>query len=80
MITRVQKWGNSLALRIPQAFAVGIGLHDGSLVEISLDDGRLIVAPVFQSKLTLDQLLAQVTDENWHREVETGSALGNEAL
>jgi antitoxin MazE len=79
MITRVQKWGNSLALRIPKSFAAEVGLQTDSSVEISLADGKLIIAPITKSKLTLKQLLAQVTDENLHHEVETGPALGNEA-
>jgi antitoxin MazE len=79
MITRVQKWGNSLALRIPKSFAAEVGLQTDSSVEISLADGKLIIAPITKSKLTLKQLLAQVTDENLHHETETGPALGNEA-
>lgn len=79
MITRVQKWGNSLALRIPKSFAAEVGLQNDSSVEVSLADGKLVIAPVTQSKLTLELLLAQVTDENLHHEVETGPALGNEA-
>ncbi len=79
MITRVQKWGNSLALRIPKSFADEVGLQTDSSVEVSLADGKLVVAPVTKSKLTLKQLLAQVTDENLHHEVETGPAQGNEA-
>jgi antitoxin MazE len=79
MITRVQKWGNSLALRIPKSFAAEVGLQTDSSVEVTLADGKLIIAPIVKSKLTLKQLLAQVTDENLHREVETGPAQGNEA-
>ena len=79
MITRVQKWGNSLALRMPKSFAAEVGLQTDSSVEVSLADGKLIIAPIVKSKLTLKQLLAQVTDENLHREVETGPAQGNEA-
>ncbi len=79
MITRVQKWGNSLALRIPKSFADEIGLQTDSSGEVSLADGKLVVAPVAKSKLTLKQLLSQVTDENLHHEVETGPAQGNEA-
>ncbi len=79
MITRVQKWGNSLALRIPKSFADEVGLQTDSAVEVSLADGKLVVAPVAKSKLTLKQLLSQVTDENLHHEVETGPAQGNEA-
>jgi antitoxin MazE len=79
MITRVQKWGNSLALRIPKSFAAEVGLQTDSSVEVSMVDGKLVVAPVTKSKLTLKQLLAQVTDENLHHEVETGPVQGNEA-
>ena len=79
MITRVQKWGNSLALRIPKSFAVEVGLQTDSSVEVSLADGKLVITPIAKSKLTLKQLLAQVTDENLHHEVETGPAQGNEA-
>jgi len=79
MITRVQKWGNSLALRIPKSFAAEVGLQTDSSVEVSLADGKLVIAPIAKSKLTLKQLLMQVTDENLQHEVETGSAQGNEA-
>jgi antitoxin MazE len=79
MITRVRKWGNSLALRIPKSFAAEVGLETDSSVEVSMVDGKLVISPVAKSKLTLKQLLAQITDENLHHEVETGPAQGNEA-
>ena len=78
MKTRVQKWGNSLALRIPKSFAAEVGLDPNSSVEMSLRDGKLVVVPSEKPKLTLRQLLAQVTSENLHREVDTGSAVGGE--
>jgi len=79
MLTHIQKWGNSLALRIPQSVAREIGLSQDSSVEVSLVDGKLVVVPVAKRKLTLAKLLAQVTDENIHQEVVTGSAMGREA-
>ena len=79
MKTRVQKWGNSLALRIPKSFATEVGLQTDSSVEVSLVKGKLIIAPIVKRKLTLRALLAQVTDNNLHREVDTGSAVGSEA-
>jgi len=79
MKTRVQKWGNSLALRIPKSFANEVGLQRETSVEVSLTDGRLVITPVSEPKPTLKQLLAKVTKENLHHEVETGSAVGNEA-
>ena len=78
MKTRVQKWGNSLALRIPKSFAVEAGLECDSPVEVSLIDGKLVIAPAIKPKLTLKQLLAQVTKDNLHREVDTGLAVGSE--
>jgi antitoxin MazE len=79
MKTRVQKWGNSLALRIPKSFATEVGLQTDSSVEVSLVKGKLVIAPIVKRKLTLRALLAQVTDNNLHREVDTGSAVGSEA-
>jgi antitoxin MazE len=78
MRSRVQKWGNSLALRIPKSFATEVGLHRETSVEISLADGKLIIAPAAKPKLTLKQLLSKVTEENLHHEVDTGPAVGNE--
>jgi antitoxin MazE len=78
MRTRVQRWGNSLALRIPKPFAAEVGLEPDTPVEVSLVNGKLVVAPVVEPALTLEHLLAQVTEDNLHREVETGPAMGNE--
>ena len=78
MLTRVQKWGNSLAVRIPKPFANEVGLEQDTPVEVSIADGKIIVMPVHEPSLSLDQLLAQVTEDNLHREVDMGSAVGNE--
>jgi len=78
MKTRVQKWGNSLALRIPKSFANEAGLQEETPVELSLADGKLVITPVTEPKPTLKELLAKVTRENLHHEVDTGPAVGNE--
>jgi len=78
MKTRVQKWGNSLALRIPKSFAAEAGLHADAAVELSLVEGALVVQPIPQQPLTLDQLLRDVTDENLPDEWDTGPAVGKE--
>jgi len=75
----VQKWGNSLALRIPKPFATEIGLRRNSPVEVSLVEGRLVIVPVVEPALTLEHLLAQVSEDNLHGEIETGPAVGREA-
>ena len=78
MLTKVQKWGNSLALRIPKAFAVDAQLENDSFVEIRIVKGKIIVTPVPAPDWTLDELLAGITKNNLHNEVDTGSAVGNE--
>jgi antitoxin MazE len=77
MKSKVQKWGNSLALRIPRSFAAETGLRKESGIEISLDDGRIIITPERKSP-TLRQLLAGVNKNNLHGETDTGAARGNE--
>ena len=78
MRTRIQKWGNSLALRIPKSFAAETHLEQGTLVEMSLHDGKLLVTPVPQSAITLEELLKHVTPQNLHHEIDTGPAVGGE--
>jgi mRNA interferase MazF len=78
MKTRIQKWGNSLALRIPKSFAVETHLEQGTLVEVSLVNGALHVTPLRQPAVTLEALLQGITPENLHPEVDTGPAVGSE--
>ena len=79
METRVQRWGNSLALRIPKLLADEAGLKDNSPVQLALRDKLLVVVPIRQPAISLDALLAQVTPNNLHSEVQTGPAVGGEA-
>ena len=78
MKTRIQKWGNSLALRIPKSFAIEVGLQRETSVEVSLSNGKLVITPIAKPKPTLKQLLAKINKENLHHEVDTGPATGNE--
>ena len=75
----VQKWGNSLALRIPKPFAEDVGVSEGTVVDVSISKGRLIAAPVAPRRAHLEDLLRRVTKRNLHREVATGPAVGREA-
>ena len=79
MKARIQKWGNSLALRIPKSFAAESQLEQGMLVDVSLHEGKLVVTPLRPPALTLEELLQGLTPQNLHYEVDTGSAVGNEA-
>ena len=79
MHSKVQKWGNSLALRIPKAFALEVGLREDADVEVSIRQGNLVVAPLKTSTYNLNDLLAKVTRRNLHGEVDLGPAAGREA-
>lgn len=78
MYTRIQKWGNSLAVRIPKSFAAEVGLEQDSEVELSLLDGKLVLLPVKPHHASLAALLNQITDDNLHAEISAGEPLGNE--
>ncbi len=79
MKTKVQKWGNSLALRIPKSFAAETLLEPDTEVELSLVDGKLVVTPVVQLIYSLEDLLSEITAENIHEEADTGTSVGLEA-
>jgi len=79
METRVQKWGNSLALRIPKPLADEVGLKDNSPVQLALRDRQLVIVPVLKPAFSLEALLTEVTEVNRHGEVLTGPAVGGEA-
>lgn len=78
MRTRLRKWGNSLAVRIPKSFAVEAGLGEDSAVDLSVKEGNLIIRPQCEEPLRLDDLLQAVTKGNLHREWDTGPAVGKE--
>ncbi|MBN1317734.1 MAG: AbrB/MazE/SpoVT family DNA-binding domain-containing protein [Anaerolineales bacterium] len=78
MHTKVQKWGNSLALRIPKAFAFDARIENNSVVDISLVDGQIVIKPVLTQDWTLEQLLSGITNDNIHQEIDTGDVVGNE--
>jgi antitoxin MazE len=71
MRARIQKWGNSLALRIPKAFAKETGLANGSPVKFTLEKDKLIIEPEKKEKITLQKLLSQINEKNIHEEVVT---------
>ncbi len=78
MRVSVQKWGNSLDLRIPKPFAKDLGVSEGTLVDVSISKGRLIASPVAPRRARLEDLLRRVTKRNLHGEAETGPQVGRE--
>lgn len=79
MRVQVQKWGNSLALRIPKPFAEDAAVQEGTVVDLSVSEGKLVAVPTGRSKVTLKKLLAKVTKRNLQGEVDTGPPVGRES-
>ena len=78
MITKVQKWGNSLAVRIPRSLAEDTKLKPGESVNMASRDGKIVIAAIRQQKFRLADLLKGVTSNNRHQEVVTGNPVGLE--
>jgi antitoxin MazE len=78
MVGNVAKWGNSLAIKILQHLAKEIGLSDGAEVEIVAIDGNLMIKPKRQKQYSLAELIAGITPENRHAEIDTGVSVGEE--
>ena len=72
MQTRVQKWGNSLGLRVPAALAGQLHLHAGSDVLVFVSEGRLVVEPLVADFHDLSALIADITPDNMHAESDWG--------
>jgi antitoxin MazE len=69
MVTTVQRWRNSLAIRIPKTFAAQANLDEGSRVEVSIEGGRIIVAPA-RMQWQLNDLVKKISRANLHPQVE----------
>ncbi|MCZ7662540.1 MAG: AbrB/MazE/SpoVT family DNA-binding domain-containing protein [Thermoleophilia bacterium] len=79
MKTKVQRWGHSLAVRIPKTFAEEVGLKDNTPVEMRHVKGGLLVEPSSTWSPSLEELLDGVTESNLYGEVDSGPAQGSEA-
>ena len=78
MRTKIVKWGNSLGLRIPKSFAEEVRVAEGSIVDLSMEDGNLVIKVTKTDEMDLGDLLDGITDENIHGEIDTGDAVGGE--
>lgn len=75
MRINISKWGHSLAVRIPSAFARQLGVVEGSELEISADDSSIVLS---KPGYTLESLLKNLTQDNLHGETKTGRPVGRE--
>lgn len=68
-------------VQIPDHIAVRMGVRENSEVEFSMSDGKLVVEPVASKpQYSLSRLLDEVTEENLHKEIPTGSPQGDEKM
>ena len=79
MITTIQKWGNSLGLRIPKGVARGARVREGTTVMLAVSNGRLIVSPLDTRGYELETLIAGITRKNVHAAVDSGDPVGRES-
>ena len=78
MPSKVTKWGNSLGVRIPKILAERAGLGEGALVDLCIEDGRIVIRSVDEA-YELRDLLSRISEENIHKEIATGESVGREA-
>jgi len=78
MKSKVQLWGNSLALRIPKYIANQIKINNGSKVDVQLEEEKIIIRPITDEKETLNKLLAKINSDNTHSEEDFGEPVGSE--
>lgn len=78
MRVTVKKWGNSASVRIPAAIMDAANLSLDAVVDITEENGRVIIEPVRDEAFELERLLAGITPENQHEEIDFGVAVGKE--
>ena len=78
MRSKVQLWGNSLALRIPKYIANQIKINNGSEIDVSLEEGKIIIKPIKDKQESLDKLLSKINKNNIHKEEGFGEPVGGE--
>lgn len=77
MTAKIQKWGNSLALRLPSAVAQQIHVREGASVKLELEDGTLRISSA-RARYRLGDLLKKVKPANLHSETDWGTPKGGE--
>ena len=75
MKIRVQKWGNSLAVRIPKTVAQETNIERDSVVDLQIVQGKVVLTPTTKTQYSLSELLREIDDDNLHSEVSTGTPM-----
>ncbi|MGJ0628217.1 AbrB/MazE/SpoVT family DNA-binding domain-containing protein [Xenorhabdus bovienii] len=80
MSVTIKKWGNSPSVRLPVAIMQAASLNVDDTVDITVEDGRIVIIPVKAKEYSLDALLAGITQENIHEKMDFGSRVGKELI
>jgi antitoxin MazE len=80
MKTTAQKWGNSLAIRVPKSVALQVGLKAQDDLDIEVQDGNIVLKPHLRRVYRLEDLVKQITPKNMHGEIDTDIPVGREIL
>jgi antitoxin MazE len=78
MKTTAQKWGNSLAIRVPKSVAVQVGLKAQDDLDIEVQDGNVVLKPHLRRVYRLEDLIKRISPKNVHGEIDTGTPVGRE--
>lgn len=78
MIQYIQKWGNSLGLRLPKSITTKYVLNEGSAIVFTLGKKSLSITPLARKSYRLKELVEDISDCNRHGETDWGSAKGRE--
>ena len=79
MRVHVKKWGNSASVRIPSGIMRAVDLRIDQAVDVREEGGRIVIEPLATSGADLDSLLAAMTPDTFHEEVDFGHPVGREA-
>ena len=78
MRIKIQKWGNSLALRIPKAFAFQSKIREDEYVNLTLEKNKIVIEPFKEEKYSLNKLVSGINKSNLHPEIDFGQHEGME--
>jgi antitoxin MazE len=74
----IKHWGNSLGVRLPAAIARSAGLHADQRVRVAVENHRVVIEPVADAPMTLEQRLARYNPQLHGGEVMAAERIGAE--
>jgi antitoxin MazE len=80
MTATIQKWGNSLAVRLPKAIATEARITEGVQIELVKTKEGILLKPARRRAYRVSQLVAAITPQNLHAETCWGPSVGAEIV